>query len=166
MKSSILESEKTLNNAECLLHSKPSRGIIRTTADYFLLPFIESAAKEISFRQIPVKPIIDSVNKLCKQFSDLPPCLEKCPNSGMTNWFLNALERKPMLSRTTLKKCLKDLEKQLHHVRHLINCTWATLSSTSKKTSKHQKTTKHHEPKPFNPKNKKAKKIQKITIFF
>jgi hypothetical protein len=37
--SSILGSEKTLNNVKCLLHSQPSSEIIRTTADYFFVPY-------------------------------------------------------------------------------------------------------------------------------
>jgi hypothetical protein len=39
MESLILGSEKISNNVECLLPSQPSSGIIRTTADYFLVPF-------------------------------------------------------------------------------------------------------------------------------
>jgi hypothetical protein len=38
MEISILGSKKTLNSVECLLHSQPPCGVIRTTADYFLLP--------------------------------------------------------------------------------------------------------------------------------
>jgi hypothetical protein len=30
---------KYIKIVECLLHSQPSRGIIRTTADYFFLPY-------------------------------------------------------------------------------------------------------------------------------
>jgi hypothetical protein len=38
MESSIMGFNKTSNKVECLLNSQPSRGIIRTTADYFFLP--------------------------------------------------------------------------------------------------------------------------------
>jgi hypothetical protein len=34
----VCDRRKTLNSVECLLHSQPSCGIIRTTANYFLLP--------------------------------------------------------------------------------------------------------------------------------
>jgi hypothetical protein len=40
MEISILGSKKTLHIVESLLYSQPSCGIIRTTADYFLLPYI------------------------------------------------------------------------------------------------------------------------------
>jgi hypothetical protein len=39
MWSSILESEKTLDNVEGLIYSQPSNGVIKTTADYLLDPF-------------------------------------------------------------------------------------------------------------------------------
>jgi hypothetical protein len=41
MEISILRSKKTFNIVECLLHSQPPSRIIRTTADYFLLPYRE-----------------------------------------------------------------------------------------------------------------------------
>jgi hypothetical protein len=41
MKSSILGSEQTLHNIECLPYSQQSRRIIRTTADYFLVPYTQ-----------------------------------------------------------------------------------------------------------------------------
>jgi hypothetical protein len=40
MEISILRSKKTLNNVMCLLHIQPPCGGIRSTADYFLLPYV------------------------------------------------------------------------------------------------------------------------------
>jgi hypothetical protein len=41
---SIMGSKKTLNILQSLLNSQPSCGIIRTTADYFLLPYSRKGA--------------------------------------------------------------------------------------------------------------------------
>jgi alkylation response protein AidB-like acyl-CoA dehydrogenase len=45
MEISILGSKKTLNNVKCSLHIKPPCGVIRTTPDYFLLPYMELCSK-------------------------------------------------------------------------------------------------------------------------
>jgi hypothetical protein len=41
LESSILGSENTLNNVECLIQSQPSSGIIRATADYFRVEVVQ-----------------------------------------------------------------------------------------------------------------------------
>jgi hypothetical protein len=44
---SILGSKKTLNIVKSLLHMHPPCGIIRTTADYFLLPYTSQTSRSV-----------------------------------------------------------------------------------------------------------------------
>jgi hypothetical protein len=48
MEISVLWSKKTLNIAETLLYSQPSCSIMKTTADYFLLPYWKMSARSLS----------------------------------------------------------------------------------------------------------------------
>jgi hypothetical protein len=52
MEISILGSKKTLNIVKLLLHIQPPCGIIRTTADYFLLPYIDEVIHDFHFTQV------------------------------------------------------------------------------------------------------------------